>query len=280
MIKETLTSACCKGRWQAGKTGNRGLRPERNPNSEIRSLPGFTLIELLVVIAVIALLAAMIMPITGAVSRNKIRTRARVEMARIQAAIESYKAKLGHYPPDASPSPPGRAALNQLYYELVGTTVQPGKASTLTYTTLDGSSTITAAQIKTLFGVDGFINTTKGAVSDESPPAVTFLTGLRPDQVAVIPDPHGGAGTPNKITLLVGYPWKRVVSSAFFNVDPIPTSQGINPWRYRCHTDQQHPTLNNPDSYDLWLDVNIGGTVYRICNWSDHPLKVTTSSDN
>ena len=31
---------------------------------------------------------------------------------------------------------------------------------------------------------------------------------------------------------------------------------------------------------DTILDVNIGGTVWRICNWSQQPLKVMKSEDN
>jgi prepilin-type N-terminal cleavage/methylation domain-containing protein len=241
-----------------------------------RSQPGFTLIELLVVMAVIALLAAMIMPITGAVSRNKIRTRARVEMARIQAAIESYKSKLGHYPPDSTP-PDGAsnsgysAATNQLYYELAGTVATPfGKG--IRYTTLDGSETIDSPDISFFFRVEGFINCTKGGSSDEAPPAENFIPGLRPDQTAEVL--VGGKGSPLKLRLLVGYPWKAIPNSLFTQ----PT--GLNPWRYRSRTTKQRPTLNNPDSYDLWLDVNIGGNVYRICNWSQQPLKVSNSLDN
>ena len=233
---------------------------------------GFTLIELLVVIAVIALLASMIFPITGAVARNKIRSRSRVEMARCQAAIESYKAKLGHYPPDNQLNPPfDKPTLNQLYYELVGTALSNNGS----YTSLDGSSSLLASHVKMVFGTDGFVNSTKGASSDEAPPATPFLTGLRPDQAVLVPE---AVGRSSSVKILVGYPWKKTTNPPF-NVDPLPAAPGVNPWRYRSHPDALHP-LNNPDSYDLWLDVNIGGTVYRICNWSSQPLKVTSSLDN
>src|SRR6185295_5062625 len=66
---------------------------------------GFTLIELLVVIAVIAILAAMIIPITGAVNKTKIRSKAKGELAQIETAIESYHAKHGIYPPDNAGNP-------------------------------------------------------------------------------------------------------------------------------------------------------------------------------
>src|ERR1700751_3501851 len=94
--------------------------PRQAPATHIRVLRpvfrarAFTLIELLVVIAVISLLAAMIFPITGAVTRNRIRSRARTELEKVVTAIEVYKSKLGHYPPDN----PDNATVNQLYYEL------------------------------------------------------------------------------------------------------------------------------------------------------------------
>src|SRR6266566_6880314 len=80
--------------------------------------PAFTLIELLVVIAVIAILAALVIPVSGAVRAAGTKRRAMAEMTEVETLIESYKEKLGHYPPDN----PGNPLLNQLYYELMGTT--------------------------------------------------------------------------------------------------------------------------------------------------------------
>src|SRR5262245_28049284 len=50
----------------------------------------FTLIELLVVIAVIALLAAMVIPISGVVNRVKILKRCQAERLQIESFIDSY----------------------------------------------------------------------------------------------------------------------------------------------------------------------------------------------
>ena len=41
----------------------------------------------------------------------------------------------------------------------------------------------------------------------------------------------------------------------------------INPYRYNSSS----PT-NNPRSYDLWIDVLIGGKINRISNWSEQPI--------
>jgi hypothetical protein len=40
----------------------------------------------------------------------------------------------------------------------------------------------------------------------------------------------------------------------------------INPFRYVS----SNPT-NNPSSFDLWVDVVVGGKTNRISNWSDKP---------
>src|SRR5262245_727975 len=164
------------------------------------SLVAFTLIELLVVIAVISILAALIFPVTGAVNRNKIRSRARTELSQIEMAIENYKTALGHYPPDN----PTYKTTNQLYYELLGTTL-----TNQVYTTLDGSASISQANLSSVFGFDasgkanvgGFVNCTKGAGGDEGPVAKAFLQGLKPLQVGNLTNNHNAK-------ILIGYPWK------------------------------------------------------------------------
>src|SRR5438132_11868374 len=93
----------------------------------------FTLIELLVVIAIIAILAALVIPVSGAVRAAGTKRRAMAELTQVETLIESYKEKLGHYPPDN----PGNPLLNQLYYELMGTT-----NDSRNYITLDGSATV------------------------------------------------------------------------------------------------------------------------------------------
>src|SRR3954471_6710303 len=99
----------------------------------------FTLIELLVVIAIMAVLAALIIPITGAVTRAKLRSRTRAELRQIETWIIDYKTKKGFYPPDNPLQP---YFLNQLYYELSGTTVNNG-----VYTTLDGNAVLDPANV-------------------------------------------------------------------------------------------------------------------------------------
>src|SRR5258708_1989897 len=142
----------------------------------------FTLIEMLVVIAVISLLAAMIFPITGAIARTGIRTKARSEMEQITTGIENYKSKLGHYPPDNNPS---NLFTNQLYFELMGTTNDDSY-----YFTRDGSARIkdSVNNFRSFLGpataVNGFVNSTKKSGGDEARTMTTFLPGgVKPTQI-------------------------------------------------------------------------------------------------
>jgi prepilin-type N-terminal cleavage/methylation domain-containing protein len=207
----------------------------------------FTLIELLVVIAIIALLAALVMPITGAVNKAKIRKKTTAEMEQLVTAIENYKAQMHVYPPD---NPGNTKFINQLYYELSGTSVANG-----IYTTLDSSSTIDSTTFGAAFGpnVTGFINASKaGGNGDEGVTAKKYIKDLKAPQIAEV----GGA----KI-LVASVGWTGDATLA-----PI-SGTTLNPWRYNS----SNPT-NNPGTYDLWVDVMVAGKINRICNWSKEPL--------
>jgi prepilin-type N-terminal cleavage/methylation domain-containing protein len=221
-----------------------GLRPSA---FGFRPAAAFTLIELLIVIAIIAILAAMIIPISGAVNRNKIKAKARVELEQVATAIELYKTKLGHYPPDN----PFNPATNQLLFELLGTTFTNGA-----YATLDGSAWVNSSALGSVFGlagaspkVGGIINTTQGTVGDEGRVATHFLSGLKPDEVATIASPVG-----NQVKILVA-------------AVPGPTANYLTTINYVSSS----PT-NNPNTYDLWVDAVISGKTNRISNWSQQTI--------
>ena len=214
---------------------------------------GFTLIELLVVIAIIALLAAMIFPVLGAVNKVKIRSRTQAELTQIETAIESYKIKQGHYPPDNG----GYWTTNQLFFELLGTTLNNG-----VYKTLDGSCQINASAVSNTFqNVAGFVNCTRGGGGDEGGVATAFLNALKPDQIAEL---DSGA------KVLVG---PVVWPAGYYQPMPMPPAKvvGLNPWCYNA----SHPT-NNPSTYDLWIDVMVGGKTNRISNWSKRAIVVSS----
>jgi len=229
------------------------------PPPPSRRRMAFTLIELLVVVAVIAILAALIFPITGALKKQRTLKVAQAELAQIETAIEAYKSRLGHYPPDnPNPTLPG-FLINQLYYELAGT-IQTNLGGAPTYVTRDGGGQILASQLGAAgpFGapVAGFVNSSTSAKGDdEKQAAENFLRDLKPNQTAELP---GTTPSVKVLTcsILLDPPHRLFVT------DPV----GINPWRYIS----TNPT-NNPNSYDLWVDVVLNSKTNRVSNWSKAP---------
>ena len=224
----------------------------------------FTLIELLVVIGVITLIAAMIFRTIKAVNRVKFLARARGELAQVESSIDSYKASLGHYPPDnRNPNTqelvPG---LNPLYYELAGTIL----TNNMFITKDNSSQPLSPTMVSAFFGigVSGFVNTDRGN-SDDSRTALQLLTGFKHAQIAETTMTNGELKTSVTGRILV-----CTVPGPDPNNPPLNFgSPPLNPWRYNSSS----PT-NNPSTYDLWTDIQVGGKVLRVCNWSSQPIVV------
>ncbi len=92
---------------RADKRGAKGSRPfscrlvirpaQENP-VRFPKRPAFTLIELLTVMTIIAILAGLVLSISGMVNKKGALARAQSEIQAISAACESYKADNGTYP--------------------------------------------------------------------------------------------------------------------------------------------------------------------------------------
>jgi prepilin-type N-terminal cleavage/methylation domain-containing protein len=223
---------------------------------------GFTLIELLVVIGVIVILAGLSFPAMTAVKIAQARTRARAELSQIETAIETYKTKLGYYPPDNPGNWTGSATnwfVNQLYYELMGTTLttisgQPG------YQTLDSSASILTNAFHAAFGstsqVTGFMNCSRAGAGDDAPNAVNFLHGVKATQFQAVNNPV--------TSTVLG------VSMSGAIVFTGPNGGEIVPYGYNSSNPQ-----HNPKTFDLWVDIIAGGKTNRISNWSARPIFVS-----
>jgi len=216
-------------------------------------LGAFTLVEMLVVIAIMGILAAMIFPVAGAIKKKTLKTRAQSELAQVEAAIERYKTKLGFYPPDNWPN----LVSNQLYFELLGTSLTTNGD----FRTLDGSAQINAAGpngVQAVFGgrVSGFVNSSRAGGGEDGPVAATFLTGLKLNQMVEF--------APGVRLLVCSVRWPDDRTN-----QPLahPDLAGLNPWRYDSSSTNRH----NRESYDLWVDILVGGKTNRINNWSKQP---------
>ena len=214
-----------------------------NRQSSIVNELAFTLIELLVVISIIAVLAALILPVAGQVKRQAILHNAQAEMSQIETALERYKSAYGFYPPSNT----NNVLTNQLYFELVGTTNNAGE-----FQTLDGGAQIGIVNATSTFGVSGFMNCGKPGTDESSARAQDFLPDLKPNQIATLYT--NGNDVAKILVVSVGGP-----DPAY---QPLG-SQDMNPWRYNS----ANPT-NNPGSYDLYVQLQIARKTYLICNWN------------
>jgi len=212
----------------------------------------------------------MIFPAIKTVNTRKLRTRARGELQQMETYIDSYKAKLGHYPPD-NPGPTGlnqpRPGLNQLYYELAGTTnAGPGTP----FVTIDRTAAATPSDIAAFFGagVAGFVNSTRPNAGDEAAKAQKILGDLKPAQVMDVR--YTGYSGVNPMKILV-------CTVPGVDPNPAPLMDANNPSRPITLTsapwcyNSSNPT-NNSTTYDLWVNVLIDGKTNRICNWSSQIL--------
>jgi prepilin-type N-terminal cleavage/methylation domain-containing protein len=234
-------------------------------NRKSKIVNAFTLVELLVVISIIAVLAAFTVPVLKSLKRTQVIKQTQAEMAQLETAIDSYKAAYGFYPPSNpkyNPNNPAtfiQAMFSPLYFELLGTTNNNG-----VYYTLDGSANISSqpppapSAIQNAFGVGGILNCMKPGAGEDAPVARNFMTGLKhPSQS----DNHGNQ---------YGYMTNNGVLAAIFlgavggpdqDYQPLKVADA-NPWRY------VNPGINNPNSYDLWVQLVISGKTNLICNWS------------
>jgi prepilin-type N-terminal cleavage/methylation domain-containing protein len=230
----------------------------KNFDNSFRRRKAFTLIELLVVIAIIAILASLIFPVVGVINRNKRIKTAQTQLQALVLAIDSYKTKLGFYPPDNTNNP----AINQLYFELIGTT-NNGAGPNYLWVTKDGTAqigTTTTPNIVTEFSVSSIANSSTRAQSDDNGSAAgTFINNLTPNQIGLV-DP----ANQNIKILVCAVAWPPEKTPA-----PIPLNPALNPFCYVS----SHPT-NNANSYDLWVDVVVNGKTNRVCNWSTQPIRL------
>ncbi|MGA2179488.1 MAG: type II secretion system protein [Verrucomicrobiota bacterium] len=231
----------------------------RHPSSATRHASAFTLIELLTVIGIIAVIAGFVLVVAGPVKKRQYIFNTQAEMAKLETAIERYHAAYGFYPPSPTTPPTvgnSSSLFNQLFYELEGTTGD----GINNYTNLDGSDIIKATDVPKAFpGIGGFMNCTKPGAGEDSAVARNFLPDLKPNQIGrYCTNTFNGTLNTFGVTLII-----CSVGGPDATYQPLG-QQNLNPWRYNSSS-----PINNPGSYDLWVQLVIGGKTNLICNWTE-----------
>jgi len=224
----------------------------------------FTLVELLIVISIIGILAAFTVVGLVGIKKKQAISIAQKELEQYESAIEAYHSKYGIYPPANQrqtgnyPAPSDRSQYSQLYYELSGTTFDGANFVTLGGSLTMPATTISANDVQSGYGVGGFVNSTKGGGEDVGK-AQNFLLNLSTKQYFYPITNMGTLGNAIPTTVLI-----TAVGGPDDNYKPfgITSSSGLNPIRYIC------PGTNNPASYDLWVQLQIKGKKYLVCNWT------------
>ena len=203
------------------------------PIADCKSRRAFTLIEMLVVIAIIGILAALIVAGLSRSGPAKVRSRVKTELVGLEAAIGSFYKQHGFYPPgnEKRIGPDINTGTNQLFYELTGTTYGSDIFTNIL------NETITSAAIDSQLNAKGFINADPNK-------AANFLPNLKPSGYAFIPNP----APPFRVLVV---PYKG-------------PGGDFNPWHYNSSK-----PVHNPDSFDLWAVVDVGGKIMTIGNWKE-----------
>jgi prepilin-type N-terminal cleavage/methylation domain-containing protein len=211
----------------------------------------FTLVEMLVVIAIIAILSALIVGLAAPASNKRKVSRVQAELRQIELAIESYKDKLGFYPPDNSKTgipEEERTGRPPLFYELTGTVLN-SSGRFISLTDSDSAQGLAPAEVLTFFGNAGFVNS-----STEPENVQSFFRNVRPSQYAEL------SAMPDVELLVV--PTEALEGDPAIFTDP--DGKKRNPWRYNSSN-----PVRNPGSYDLWAEIDLRGRAVQIGNWKD-----------
>ncbi len=210
-----------------------------------RSAAAFTLVELLMVISIIGIVAALTVATIGAAAGKRDENAVKAKLAKLVLAIEDYKVKTGHYPPDEPVFAAANPHWNPLAYELSGVR----RTNANFFPEADPNHTITPVMLSSYFNLTGLANAGKDASTlPKYSLNLTPGSGKNADYVLLT---NSAAGLPPPVMLL------QVPAEH-------PAGGAANVWRYRAYPSGGH----NPNSFDLWAEYKKrGGGTNILGNW-------------
>jgi hypothetical protein len=177
-------------------------------------------------------------------------------MENLATLIKEYHSRYNAYPPDN----PTNTQVNSLYFELMGATYNHVPA-TPTYTVEE--VTLPENKVLQYFGREGLQNVTH--LADQNNPqalkAKRYFETLSSKQYKAVSNADG-----LELRLLV-VPVKDIETLMVNALD----GTKMNVWHYRT----TNPT-NNQNSFELWAEFEVGDTRFRVSNWENGPIKLST----
>jgi prepilin-type N-terminal cleavage/methylation domain-containing protein len=218
---------------KSGVRRSAGSRP-----STLGSRPAFTIVELLTVIAIIAILAAMLLPVLSRAKISAQKKQAVVEMSQIVGAIQQYDSVYGRFPVSAAAQSAASAVNGDFTYGGVfQTPTGPNAIGTL----VNGSILTNSEVIAILMDLTNYPNgsLTVNTNHQKNPQRTIFLNAKMSgyDPAANDPQPPGGVdnagvdrdpwGSPYVISMDLNY--DEQCKDAFYSLQKVSQNPSGSP---------------------------------------------------
>lgn len=173
----------------------------------------FTLIELLTVIAIIGILAAIIIPVTGAVRKSAKKAQTKSQFSQWTQSMLGYKNEYGFFPP-INRSTYGTSATNKLNSDAF--------AAALTGKQLDGTAFGSSATTADLFGNKKRQSFYTVAESDLNAAHNSFVDAFGNTDIVVVYDKDGDG-------MITSDDFDNSTPTSFPNVSPVGGGSSLTP---------------------------------------------------